>query len=464
MSDSQSAALKLGATHVLQSSIERSGDKVLLTANLLDTATRIPVRTLAGEYGPAALGQMRIALAGLVTAAFGEPSAAGDEKLSPAAYPYYARGLSINSRFRKSPDLAISEFQQAIALDSNSPLPYVGLSEAYAAKKTLTGDAQWYQQARHAIREAESRNPDSAAVHVGAGRLDITVGWMDKAAEHYRRAIVLEPGDVEAWRGLALAYKSTPGRDAETAQTYRKALELDPGSVRIHDELGVFYFQRGNLSEAEREFRAATGLAPSFAAAHTHLCGVYASSGRYGEAESACRRTLELEPSAAAYNNLGATLPYQNRDAEAVDYYRRAAELDPSEFIYSENLGDSNRRLRHLAQASRDYRQCVDLAGRALNLNPSSGQTRGHIGYCAARLGDSRSGRNETAQALNLAPADVQVKRIAVLTCEALGDRKQSNSILRDAPAALLRELDRHPDLAGLRLDPEFILLRAQKH
>ena len=66
------------------------------------------------------------------------------------------------------------------------------------------------------------------------------------------------------------------------------------------------------------------------------------------------------------------------------------------------------------------------------------------------------------AQALQLAPEDTRVVRMAVLTYAGLQEREKALALLRTAPATLISELNRHPDLQQFRLDPRFQQLVAK--
>jgi tetratricopeptide (TPR) repeat protein len=172
--------------------------------------------------------------------------------------------------------------------------------------------------------------------------------------------------------------------------------------------------------------------------------------------------SLKLRETAPAWNNLGAIRAYQGRDADAVKYYTRAVTMDAGEFMYWLNLGDSDRRLGHLADAKLAYGKGLNLALTELRGNPRLSLTRSYVAYVAARLGDARRGRDEIDQALELSPGDTKVIRNAVLTYEALGERGQAMKVLVLATPEVLEELNRQPDLADFRQDIRFKQVVAQ--
>ncbi|PYX92604.1 MAG: hypothetical protein DMG67_06330, partial [Acidobacteria bacterium] len=326
------AAARLGATHILQTSVQCTGEKIALTANVLDAKTLAEVRKLSGKYTTGTLNTMSTALLGTVTAAFRLPLPEVREEVAPEAYPYYAQGIFLNRRDNHSSDQAIPLFDKALQLDRKSPLPYTGLTEAYVIKYRNTRDPQWLDRAREALAQAESRNPDSAMVHFEAGGLSREAGWYDKAIDSYKRAILLQPSNGQFWHHLGVTYESMHGRQADAVQAFQKAAELQPGYFAPYLDLGIFYFQQGNYSEAEAQFRRVVELAPESEAGNSDLCAIFVVTARYVDAESACRRAMELYPSARAYNNLGASMAFQGKDNDALVQYRRAIALEPQTY------------------------------------------------------------------------------------------------------------------------------------
>jgi len=91
-----------------------------------------------------------------------------------------------------------------------------------------------------------------------------------------------------------------------------------------------------------------------------------------------------------------------------------------------------------------------------LSEDPHDGYARAYTAYFFARLGDRKRAEDEISQARALSPSDTKVMRRAVLTFEALGERDRALDIIASAPPQLIRELERHPDLADLCQDFRF--------
>jgi len=452
------AAKVLHATHALQTSVRREGDEYVAQASVIDLATLTHLGDFSGIYSPATIGAFPSALASEVSLALHLQSAAVTESLSAEATPPYDKGLYLLRTDDQTFEDAITLFREAARLDPRSPLPRAALVEALVVKYGITREASCLEEAQAALREAESLNPDSARVRFAGGLLNQTAGQYEKALEDYRRVEELEPRDIESRLHMAGIYVASnmPGKALEQ---YTHAIELDPGYYRGYEKLGSFYYYQSEYAKAVQAYQAAIDRAPGRPAAYSDLGAVLMDFGKYDEAEVALTASLSLGKTAAALNNLGAVRAYQRRDAEAVDYYEPAVAMDPNDYINAQNLADSYRRLGRRNAARLQYRRAIDLALRDLGENPSSGYPRSFVAYCAARLNDKTRAETEIAQALRLWPGDKLVRRNAVLTYEALGERQRAFEVLQQATPALVHELQHHPDLADFWLDPRFFKL-----
>jgi tetratricopeptide (TPR) repeat protein len=451
---------RLGATHVLRGSMTRQGAVLEVRAAIVDTSTQVAIREFATDYQIADAGNVAPALSALVAAAFRLPRQRSAEQIASTAYNAYAAGMaSLHSSSSGYTD-AIAAFERAIVLDPQSVLPRAGLVEAVYNGWLVTHDPRWLTRGRAALVEAERLNADSLAVRLAAGRINLVPGSYDKSALEYQRATVLEPNSPEAWAGLARAYQEMHDHDADAAAAYAKAVELQPNYYAPLIDRGDFYRRLGNYAEAEKQWRSVVALAPTLPAGHVNLGGLYTDMGRYGDAEGELKRALDIDPrSREALNNLGSLYQYMGRDDAAVVQFERARTIGPETHVLLLNLGDSYRRLGRTPDAAAAYRRARELADPLLLSNPRDAAIRAFVAYFALRLGDRATAEREIVQALNVGGENRTVLRRAAICYEALGQRDRALAVLQSAPADLLRELNRQPDLVALRSDSRFIAL-----
>jgi tetratricopeptide (TPR) repeat protein len=77
-------------------------------------------------------------------------------------------------------------------------------------------------------------------------------GKLEEALAKYREALAIDPGFVDAWHGIAMAYNEL-GRHAEAIDAGKKLCELSPDDVLAHTSLSRFYQAAGMVPEAEAE-------------------------------------------------------------------------------------------------------------------------------------------------------------------------------------------------------------------
>lgn len=451
----------LHATHALQTRVKHEGDDFVAQGTVIDLSTQAPLREFAGRYSPATIGTMPAAFAGAVSVALRLHGPVTPDILSSAATPAYDRGLYLLRRDYQSFDEAIASFEQAAQLDPRSSLPLAGLVEAKVMKFEETHQEIYLDDARRSLRAAESLSPDSPRVRTAAGLLKETAGQYEQALEDYRSVQDHEPRNVEALRRIAGVHDKLH-MPSQAIEAYQKAIELDPDYYGAYHGLGVLYYYHGNYPEAARQFQKSIERAPGLFDEYTNLGAALDELGQDTEAEKALLTSLKLRETSRALNSMGAIRAYQKKDVEAIAYYKRAVALNPSDYVYVENLADSNRRLGRVRDANAAYRQAMDLALATLKENPRLGYPRGYVAYIAARLGDRKRAEDEIAQALQLSPGETKVIRSAVLTYEALGQRDRAIKVLDAATPDLLRELDRQPDLADFSRDSRFKQLVAK--
>jgi tetratricopeptide (TPR) repeat protein len=451
----------LNATHALQIGVRQEGGEVVVHATVIDLATQTRLGEVTGRYAASNVGDLSTALTGAVSKAL-RLRGGREEPISAAAATPYAAGLAYLRRDQHGFDQALPLFREAVRLDPHAAKARAGVVEALVLKYEASNETQWLTEAEGELEAATALDPDSIAVLLAGGRLNKARGRYEKALAGYQRVAERQPRNVEVLMRVAELNELLDLRK-EAVDSYQKAVALDPDYYESYEELGAFYYRRGEYLRAVQHFRNVIARAPRFAPAYANLGAVLTDLGRYDEAVQAQLTSLSIKETASGLNNLAAVKAYQKRDIEAIDLYKKAEKLDPHNYMYLMNIGDSTRRVGLAAESEQYYRKAMDAALNDLQNNPRNGRARAYAGYLAARLGDRLRGQEEIEQALQLAPNDKMVIRRAAVMYEMLGRRDRALTIIETATSDVLRELDRHPDMADFRLDPRFTQLKARR-
>jgi tetratricopeptide (TPR) repeat protein len=298
--------------------------------------------------------------------------------------------------------------------------------------------------------------PDLADGHAGLGQIQAGSGFPEIGIREFQRAIALDATNDAAYRGLASAYQSL-GRADEAERAYREAIAQHPEYWGGYSWFGVFYISAARYPEALAMFHRVTELAPDNARGWRNMGVALGFLGRPQESIAALRRAIALRPDYIAYNNLAAQQYYAGQFVEAVANYRRALELNDKDYRVWGNLADCQRHLAGgNAEATRLYLEAIDRAERALETNPRDATAMACLAEYHAHLGHRAEATRRLTSALQIRPDDPELNFYGVIVCEQLGDRAGALAYLRRSveQGYSLDELERNPDLAAFRTDP----------
>lgn len=301
-------ARELGAAWIVEGSVARSGDRVRVTAQLIDAAKDEHV--WAQSYEEAANDvlklQSRVAgaiaeqVTGKVTAAVSSPRRAASTAVDPAAYDLYLRGrYAWGDRTPESNAQAIRYFNAAIEKQPDLALAHAGLADAYQFESPMA-DGATTVKARAAIERALALDDQLAEAHAALGGLlhhrDVDVIGAER---EFRRALELNNGYATAHQWFAIMLAELQ-RDREALQHARQAVAIDPLSGVMHQSLGLVHY----------------------------------AAGRYDEAITSCRRALELGPKLTRPRDFIPRALLAKGDARAaVAFFREQAPASPEEQV-----------------------------------------------------------------------------------------------------------------------------------
>jgi len=184
---------------------------------------------------------------------------------------------------------------------------------------------------------------------------------------------------------------------AEARDLLQRAIEIDPAYTEAHSLLGFYYFEEWrtwgrkrdqNLSRALKIATAAVELDPSEPSPHVLLALVYQWRREFDAANAEADTALALQPNdAITLSNLGSMLNWAGRGEEALGVLQQAVRLDP---FHPPNY---MQRLAFASAGVGDYEQCVEVAKRAITLDPNFVGSHVDLALCYAALGAEEEAR-----------------------------------------------------------------------
>lgn len=459
-----------GATLALTGSVQREENTIRITVSLIDTKSLRIVRSMTVDHSLAEsyLLQDRVAseaagwLGLELSADMRRVLAAGQTRVASAYEAYVeGRGKLARSDLPGNLDAAIVHLQQALLKDPQYARAHAALGEAYWVKYVETKDASWVEEARRSCLIALETGRGLAEPHVTLALILNGTGEYAQAVMEAQTALRIDPVNTEAIRELGRAFERL-NRPAEAEATFKTAIGHNSRNGAAYHQLAVFYWRAGRNAEAEKNLLRVAELMPDNYAVHRNLGGLYVMMGRPEEAARHLEKSLALKPSPAAYSNLGTLRFQQERYEEAAQLFKRAAELNPRDYLMLGNYADS---LRFLSGREDDanvaYARAVQLAIEALRVNAKAPGVYASLARYHVFSGEHRRALEAIAQARALAPLDLPVTFNAAVVYEHTGQRDRALEALALAINGGYSpvEIARNPDLKELRTDPRYAVL-----
>ncbi|HEV2145786.1 MAG TPA: tetratricopeptide repeat protein, partial [Longimicrobiaceae bacterium] len=300
--DIREIARALGVSAVMEGSVRREGDRLRVTAQLIDATTghHLWSSSFDRQMGDALAIQAEIAHSIARTM---RPQGAGDatparssDPRSARAYHLYLQGrYAWNQRTESSLRAAARFFEQAIAEDSVYAAAYAGLADAHDALADGGFDPSEpaYQKAEAAARRAIQLDGTLAEGYAALGHLKFHRWDWAGAEREFRRALELRPGHAGTYSRYAMPLVMQ-GRFDEGLAMMRRAQELDPLALGAHNQMGWLLFLAGRHADAADELRAVIAMDSSRASAHARLGLSFVERGEYPEGIAALERAVEL--------------------------------------------------------------------------------------------------------------------------------------------------------------------------
>jgi serine/threonine protein kinase/tetratricopeptide (TPR) repeat protein len=297
-------AKQLDVEAVVTGSVTKSGERIRITAELIDSSTdqqlwaqsyerRIDdVLTLQSEVAQAIAGEIRARMTAQEAGRL-----ARTHTVSPAALDTYLQGRYYQNLYEPEPlAKSVEYYEQAVRLDPGYAAAWAGLAEALDGLYYV--GAQPFEEVMPRAREAATKalaiDPQLAEAHNGMGSVYYNSwNWKDAETE-MNKAIELNPG-----LSLVHVYYATVlrrlGRDEEGIAHALRAVELDPLSMLSNSVLGDVYLDARRYDQAIAQYKKALDLHPNDSTVQSTLGLAYLCSHMYDQAIEAIRKSVALD-------------------------------------------------------------------------------------------------------------------------------------------------------------------------
>ena len=337
-------AKELNAGSLIEGSVRKAGNKVRITAQLIDAATEghlwaqnydrqlDDVFAIQSEIAEKVAGELKVRLVDSEKRVITKKPTENTE-----AYTYYLRGRELTrEKTEKSLRQAKGLFEKAIQLDPSFAKAHSGLADCFLllANDLYEPYEQSIPKAELSVKKALQLDPELAEAHITLALINFLGDNISGSEVEARRAIALNPSMPEAYYMLSNA--ALVKEDAEEGvKAAEAAYHLDPVGPRYVERLGSFYFYVGRESEALQFWEKTTELAP-----------------------------------AGTYRNMAEYYMFKSNHQKAKEFFLLAEKLEPTNpwvawmrgFIAAQ-MGDKNAALEAIRKIEENWSGALDLNG-----------------------------------------------------------------------------------------------------
>jgi eukaryotic-like serine/threonine-protein kinase len=360
---------QLNVSAVLEGSVRRSGNRIRITAELINAADGFNLwsETYEREMKDVFAVQDDITrrIVDVLKVRLRDDTNQAVRPATPnlEAYDLYLRGMFyVNKRSADDIRLAREYFQQAIDRDTLYSSAFAGISEAYVllASQAALSAREAYPKALTAALRAVQLNDLSAEAHTCLAHIQVHMGNYETAGREFNRAIELEPNYAPAYQ-FGMEYYTGVGQMDSARGSIQRALELGPLDLAANAALAAVFIREKRYDEAIARLRRTIELDSNYFLAHLTLGDAYAKSGRKDRAADEYRLTAQLTGGNRGLGALGLLYASSGKQDEAREMLKemigrsRSRYTSPSEIAsLCASLEDKNQTLAWLEKVLED--------------------------------------------------------------------------------------------------------------
>ncbi len=335
----------LRVNYVLDGSVRKAGNKIRITAQLIDVRNGFHVwadrfdRLVEDIFDLQNEVSQKIADALKVSLTESEKQSLAPKPTDDMrAYDFYLRGRELLTvRGKKSNERAIQMFESAISLDANFAAAYAALAEA------CSNMYLWY---------------------------DGDPQWLGKTIQMNQKALALDPESMEAQFGIAMVYLYQK-RFTEAKRTLERIIQKKPGEYDAVRWLGIIADIIGDYDSAIRHYERAAAIKPYSEEPWMHLDMTHRRKGDQKASDEAARKIIEIGARKYEVNNEDVlvlsrmAIPYARfgEKEKAMAAIRRVMDIAPNDGLAMYNCACTYNGLAMKAESLQSLRRSLEIGG-----------------------------------------------------------------------------------------------------
>jgi serine/threonine-protein kinase len=439
--DPRMLAKDLAATHLLETTVLRSGRDLVLSVTLTQGDSSVIVWMDSVSAPDSNVAELEQRLADGIRRALLIPTSTAGERTQPVpgtndvmALTHYGRATILLERPDVVGNLARAEalLLEATKRDPKFALAWARLGDTYWENYKINSDTKWASDAVNATNKALALDQRQPEVWIALAKINEGTGRREAALSALNKALELQPTSDEAHQLMGQIYQAM-GRREEAKEQYLEAIALRPDYWRHHSMLGAFYYATGSNAEAIAAFTRVTQLAPDNARGFHNLGAVYYRTGDSRNALTNYEKALALNPRPETRSAIGNIHYDEARYQAALEAFLEAAKESENDGVLRGNVGDAYARLSRLAEARQAWREAVRLEQQTLAVNPNDANTLARIALWQAKAGDRAAAEGHITRALTMASGDADVLYYSAVVRALAGDTERALTSLQQA-------------------------------
>lgn len=306
--DVKQVGRELGVRYVLEGSVRKSGDRVRITTQLIDSVagSHVWAERYERKYGDifALQDDITLSVVGTIEPNLRLAEIESAKQKRPESLTVYDLVLQAHadtfSRMPAQSKRALLLLERALAIDPTYALAHCYAAECYHAIFLREGlrEEDRIASLRHA-EAAIAYGQDDATALAFAGFI-IGMEGRDRATalSIFEKALSVSPSSAHTYicGSVVLAFGGQAGRAIEWAERGLRLSPFDPWRVSAFFALAIGHFQEGHYEDALIAARKAVQADPAFSIAYIALAAALARLGKLKEAKAAATKLLELQP------------------------------------------------------------------------------------------------------------------------------------------------------------------------